>query len=311
VTQPQDPVLYQTITAVSGAAAITQAVSDSTTRVIQALWRSVNPYDRKSVSEFSKRAGQLIIASQRTVANAHTASQLLQLRAVGINQNVAVTIPDNVRGATAELPKPSSKVTAPAKTTIDYQDGPQTVTHSESTPDRLFERAAEKYRYEISTGKDHAQANDLAEQRIESLVDNNMILSARLASQQTLLRVAGKDERILGYRRVIHPELSKGGVCGMCVAAANRKYKISELQPIHARCKCTISPITTAHDPGLRMNDADLEKLYAHAEDATGGTVRSTSAEALKRTRYQIVHHHELGPVLTQAGPLDYGSQAA
>ena len=119
-------------------------------------------------------------------------------------------------------------------------------------------------------------------------------LAARLASQQTLVRAAAKDERIIGYRRIIHPEKSDGGVCGLCVAAANQVYRVTELLPIHNRCKCTIAPVTTAHDPGHTLNRDDLDKLYEHA----GGT---TSGAALKRTRYQIEHHHELGPVLTRA----------
>jgi hypothetical protein len=171
---------------------------------------------------------------------------------------------------------------------------------------KLFERAAETYRYERSTGKDQATANSSAEQRIANLVDTNLLLSARLAQQQTLKLVADKDSRVIGYRRIIHPELSKGGVCGMCVAAADRVYKISDLRPIHARCECTIAPVTTVHDPGLALHQDDLDRLYEHAkETAPTETVYgyerralSTSAKALKKPRYKIYHHHEYGPVL-------------
>lgn len=320
MTQPQrNPQLDAVAAAALGAAAITQRTADATAAVIAVLWRQVDPYNPGEVAEFAQQAGQLLVSSQRIVANAHTAAQLLQLQAVGINQPVTVTVPDNVRGATADFAGRVPKVTGPRDTTLEYDDGgKQTVARTDSAPDRLMERAAEKYRYERSVGKDPEIANGLAEQKIADLVDSNMILSARLAQQQTLRLVQAKDARVIGWRRVIHPELSKGGVCGLCVAAADRVYKISELRPIHDRCKCTIAAVTTEHDPGYTLNQDDLDRLYVHAaETAPTETVYgyerqalSTSAKALKKTRYQIVHHNEYGPVLTRVPgkPLPYAS---
>jgi hypothetical protein len=57
---------------------------------------------------------------------------------------------------------------------------------------------------------------------------------------------------IRGYRRVIHPELSKGGTCGLCVAASDRIYHVSELRAVHGRCECTTLPIVGEQDPGTR-----------------------------------------------------------
>jgi hypothetical protein len=323
VTQPQkkqDPRVAQTAAAALGAAAITQSTAAATTAVIQMLWRGINPYSHGEVSGFAAQAGRIMVSSQRTVANAHVAAQQLQLKAVGVNQPVTVTIPDNVRGATVDFSGKTPKVSAPKETTIEYkepkpvevplkepvEEAPnapavheESVSHKESEPAKLFERAAEKYRYERSVGKDHAAANDLAEQKITDLVDTNLLLSARLAQQQTLKLVQDQDARVIGYRRIIHPELSKGGVCGMCVAAADRVYKVDELRPIHARCQCTVSSVTSEHDPGFTLNQDDLDRLYDHAAEAAPGA-RSTSAAALKRPRYKIHHHHEYGPVLTK-----------
>lgn len=295
MTSPQqDLVLAQTAAAAYGAAAITSQVSQTTTDIIKRLFAAINPYSAKEVAEFAKQAGRIIVGSQRTVANAHTAAQLLQLRAMGINQAVPVVIPDNVRGATVTFGGQKPKVHAPAEATVHYDDGPQTIAKSDATPDKVFERPAETYRYEKSIGKDRAAAIEKAEQRIAKTVDNNLILSARLAAQQTLVRVAEKDERIIGYRRIIHPELAlKTGTCGLCVAASDRLYKVKDLQPIHGGCNCSISPVTTAHDPGIRLNEQDLSRLYEHA----GG---GTSGRGLKRVNYQIIDHHELGPVLTK-----------
>lgn len=284
-------------------ATATKQVSEATARMIQAEWRLINPYNAVEVREFSRRVGQLVIASQQTVATAHTAAQQVQLQAMGINQPVTVTIPDNVRGATVDFSGKTPKVHAPTKTAINYEDGAETVKKGEAAAERLFERVAEKYRYEKSVGKTDTAANVLAEDRITTLVDDNMILAGRMASQQTLKLVSDKDARVLGYRRIIHPELSKGGVCGMCIVASDRKYKIEDLQPIHKRCNCTVSPIVKIDsvyiDPGHALNQDDLDKLYLQAGEAAPGK-RSTSIEALTRTRYQIVQHNELGPVLTR-----------
>lgn len=326
MTQP-DTTQLQVLAAINSAATVSTLTSDATTRAIWALWRQLNPYDKRAVKDFIRLAGQLMVSSQKSVATAHVAAQQVQLQALGINQPVVVTIPDNVRGATVTLGGPQPKV-HPKEAAVDYDDGgKQTIPKSDAEPGKVFERAAETYRYERSIGTDHDTANTKAERRIARIVDNNMILSARLASQQTLVRVAEKDERIIGYRRVIHPELSKGGVCGLCIAAADRIYHVKHLLEIHDRCKCTVSPVTTAHDPGFTLNQDDLDKLYAHAEEVapmetlyqtkkrggeTIGTRRAlpTSGKALKKTRYQIVHHHELGPVLTRVPghPVPYAS---
>lgn len=329
MTAQSDQVQLQVVlAAVDSAAAVSATTSFATTQVIQALWRQINPYDKRQVADFVRQAGQLVVSSQKSVATAHAAAQQVQLRAVGINRPVLVTIPDNVRGSTVTLGGREPKVHQ-KESTVDYGDGKQTIPKADAAPGKVFERAAETYRYERSIGTDHTAANDKAEQRIASIVDNNIMLSARLASQQTLMRVAEKDERIIGYRRIIHPEASKGGVCGLCIAAADRIYHVKKLMPIHDRCECTISPVTTAHDPGFTLNQDDLDRLYAHAaetapDETIYNTKRSggealgtrkalpTSGKALKKTRYQIVHHNELGPVLTrvQGHPVPYASTA-
>lgn len=86
---------------------------------------------------------------------------------------------------------------------------------------------------------------------------------------------------VTGYRRVIHPELSEGGACGLCVAASQREYTRADLKPIHDRCKCTVAPITDDFDPGMRLNDEDLGRVY----DAAGGT---TDGHTLKQARFQV-----------------------
>jgi hypothetical protein len=119
-------------------------------------------------------------------------------------------------------------------------------------------------------------------------------LADRDQSQKFLTENADRRD-IRGWRRVIHPELSKGGTCGLCIAISDRVYGVKELRAVHDHCECTTLPIVGTQDPGNSLNNLDLKTLYGNA----GG---STSGEALKRTRYQVDEHGELGPVLSADG---------
>lgn len=129
---------------------------------------------------------------------------------------------------------------------------------------------------------------DAAVNRAGSVADLDMQMTARNQAAKTL---SGSRGVITGWRRVIHPELSKGGTCGLCVAASDRIYHVDQLMPIHALCNCVPLPIRDGNDPGSLLNKQDLARLYEQ-----GG---STSGKDLKRTRYKVNEHGELGPVLT------------
>lgn len=123
--------------------------------------------------------------------------------------------------------------------------------------------------------------------RVEAIADTDAQLVVRKQSQ----RFMESQRDVVGWRRVIHPELSRGGSCGLCVAAATRLYGKTEPLPIHARCNCVPMPVYDRRDVADEVNQADLERLYRES----GGT---TDAASLKRTRYQVTEHGELGPVL-------------
>lgn len=129
---------------------------------------------------------------------------------------------------------------------------------------------------------------DAAVQRVKAVADYDIQLADRAQSTTTL----SSNSNVTGYRRVIHPELSKGGSCGLCIAASDRIYHVEDLRAVHDRCECTTLPIIGSLDPGSSLNNLDLTTLYEHA----GG---STNRRDLKRTRYSINEHGELGPVLT------------
>ena len=130
------------------------------------------------------------------------------------------------------------------------------------------------------------------EERLTSLVEDDLAATARDEAQ----KVMHAAPEVIGYRRVIHPEFSKTGTCGLCVVASSRFYTTDELMPLHDKCKCTISPLTRTQDLGLRLNEADLARIY----EAAG----SNYAEDLKRITVQVREHGELGPILTRKGDI-------
>ncbi|WP_204374536.1 hypothetical protein [Leucobacter musarum] len=101
-------------------------------------------------------------------------------------------------------------------------------------------------------------------------------------------------ERVIGWRRVIRPELSRHGTCGLCVVAATQWYTRGDLQAIHHLCKCATLPVTKSMDPGLRWNAEDLRRNLDEIYGAGGGT----SGKKLKRIRVAVREHGELGPML-------------
>lgn len=154
----------------------------------------------------------------------------------------------------------------------------------------VHSRPAETYKRAIATGATHEEALQRAGTRAAGLTISDLTLQQR-AVERRMLEQAG----VTGYRRIVRPELSKTGSCGLCIAAADRIYSTGELMPIHPpSCNCTVLPIIGENDPGRSMNDAELKALYADA----GG---STKAEDLRRTRYKVREHGEFGPVLVRA----------
>lgn len=164
-----------------------------------------------------------------------------------------------------------------------------------------WERPAKVYRRARLLGLDDLAAQERADQRTRDLARMDLSLAAREGGHQRLVA----NPRVTGYRRIIHPELSQSGVCGLCIVAADRIYKTADLLPLHGGCQCTVLPITSAHDPGKKLNDEDLGSIYAAAGASRARTDRknaSTSREDLQRVRIVFNEHGELGPVLSRAG---------
>lgn len=186
-------------------------------------------------------------------------------------------------------------------------------------PGAAYGRAADSYRYDVlARGMPEEQAHAKALTRAATIARTDIALAIREQWRAGLINRS----MVTGFRRILHPELGNGGPpCGLCVVAADRVYRKEELMAIHNNCRCEPLPIVRGYgDPGLRLNEDDLERLYAAAGAAEArfrgreptGDERSTYAKFLLRTNVAIAEHGELGPVLVDADQAHRGpAQAA
>ena len=179
------------------------------------------------------------------------------------------------------------------------------------SPEKEWERPGRDARIARLKGLDEFEAQERALWRAEQQAAMDLQLAAQEAEKQKY-GVAPEDT-ILGFRRVLHPERSKGGPCGLCLVAATRIYRRGELKPLHNGCVCSSLPVTKSADPGLEMNgedfqvwmraegaDAELKKAGVTREqlDAWYAAAGGTEREGLQRIRVRTMSHGDIGPVL-------------
>ena len=238
----------------------TRGIVDALIRLLLGTWRGADYYDRQDVEVRAFRSAELVQAAQRQ-ARRVTDSYNAQ-----VFDRLDMEMPAADKGALDDYPRQGV------------------------TPEKVWERPAEAYRYAKSKGKSNAEAQEAAESKIANLARDEVALAKRDQAARTYR----KAERVTGYRRVIHPELSASGTCGLCIAAATRVYSKADLLPIHPGCQCTVAPITAASDPGAWLNDLDLRALYKAAG--------STGMQDLSNVRVREFVDGELGPMLTSYG---------
>lgn len=167
------------------------------------------------------------------------------------------------------------------------------------TAAEAYNRIPRHYRYVVSTGKTEQEAVRSTIDRTRRMLD----LEAGLASREQYRSTFAANHGVVdGFRRVIRPELSKTGTCGLCVAASDRVYSVETLMPIHAGCNCAVMPIVEGWDPGDYVNQMDLRRLYETSTE-NGETSESgvPSRSQLSSTRVTIDEHGEYGPMLRNA----------
>lgn len=237
-----------------------ETLKQTTETAVQGVWASgPDWYDAAVVAALAAEAAAASTAGQDAL--------------VGATEQFITSTVSTLTGATTAIPGVSLP---PIRS-----GAPLTLVHS---------RTAERFKRAFAQGKSEDEAYLLALQRAGGLGRTDLTLRQR-AAQIILLDELG----VTQYRRVVRPELSHTGSCGLCIVAADRIYKISDLMPIHPpSCKCITMPIIGELDPGQTMNAEDLGRFY----DEAG----STKAEDLRKTRYQVNEHGEYGPVLTRQG---------
>lgn len=216
-------------------------------------------YDEPAVHTLASRIAAVVRTAQ--VQQGHLSGQfqqhVLQVLNADVRRPQPIALPESLRG----LDDP----------TVPYQ------------------RPFAEYRRLRAQGMTPQQARDAAEKRAQRIADDDLMLAARDSAIQRLF----ESNRVTGYRRVLHPELSRGGSCGLCIVASDRTYRRDRLMPIHSGCHCGVLPVVGGFDPGANLNRDDLKRIYA----AAGGTGR----DVLKRVRVKTRMHGELGPVLVDA----------
>lgn len=157
-------------------------------------------------------------------------------------------------------------------------------------PEDVWERPVKEYRNARNSGDSHQEAMLKTLARVRQLADADV----RMANRERAARVyeAASPQGVIGYRRIIHPELSRTGTCGLCLVAADRLYSTKELYPLHDNCKCETLPVTNTSDPGLKLNREDLDYIYKVA----GGN----TASKLSNIRIAEYVSGERGPTLAR-----------
>lgn len=262
--------------------------------LISALWRDVDPYSGADVQAFTEAAARHMIAAQTATARTAAAAQAQILQTMDIRVPGVPSNPADVRSPGADVVDGALVLQRPDSVRVAYDTRENaTIRADDMTTVGMFNRPARTLRAIEAQGAPRGEANEAAQQRIYQLVEDNVMLAQRFAESEIMQNAVNLDDpgpKIIGYRRVIHPELSRTGVCGLCIAAADQIYKVEQLRAIHANCQCTVAVVTEDRDPADDVNNADLGALY----ELAGGT----EGPQLKRIRFQIDDHGELGPVL-------------
>lgn len=158
------------------------------------------------------------------------------------------------------------------------------------TPLEVYQRPAEEYRYQLSRGLKSGDALMKSLQRVKVISDTDLALSRRDENRRIFRTTPG--DKVIGYRRIIHPEQSQDGTsCGLCVVASTRLYTTDELMPIHDECNCDVMPVTLDNDPGNELNQDDIQAIYDAAEGNDAGD--------LLKTKVSFTEHGELGPIIS------------
>jgi hypothetical protein len=237
------------------------AIEDQAVAGVRYAYDGVDFYDHAAITVAATQAGEVV----RALSQASTA-----LADAAVTRRLAEML------GGSPIPAGALTITQPLRNGVSGWSA-------------IYGRVADTVRFQVSQGVQLDEAVGMGLARGDTMCKWDLGLARREQWRRSL--TACPD--VIGYRRVTHPELSKG-VCGLCIAAASRIYNRGDLLPLHGKCHCGVAEVTRKHDPGETLNNQDLESLY--------GAAGSTARQDLARVRYQVVEHGELGPILVRQG---------
>jgi hypothetical protein len=258
--------------------------------------------DPKQTRRAVTQAVKVVTAAQRRVANNTDAYLARSTTAITGRRSDTVGAID-VRSLRRKLPQDVIEALAAGRS-ITQAVAERAQSRVEAVaPEEVYGRIADHVRFiSVSRGLTDEQAGIEGLRRAAAVAETDVMLADRAQIQRFLTE--RKPRGVVGYRRILHPELGSGAPpCGLCVVAADRLYHIEDLMPIHARCRCSVAVVTKENDPGQTLNEQDLALIYKTA----GGNTRNQ----LKTIRVEYAEHGELGPVIVSAtqnfrGPGDF-----
>lgn len=239
-----------------------ETVATSTSVQVQAGYAGLDWYDHAAITAVAAAAGQAVRAAAQTavgMSSAYLTRVLREMITTGAPTARTLRLSGPLRAGVASWASP-------------------------------YGRVADTVRFQLSLGKTLDDAIKIGLERADALVRTDLALARRAQARATF----EGNQRVYGYRRVVHPELSRTGTCALCIAAADRRYNVGELMPLHQRCKCTVLPITSGNDPGGAF---DQDEKFADAYRMA----LSNRAQDLKEVRVRYEWNNELGPVLADA----------
>lgn len=275
----------------------TDAITDLASRILKQVQpaqtrvaRLTDSYVARMVSKQRGKTARAVGAVDITQLRRQVPQELIEKLARDEVDVPSLTIGDTFDGPGVDIDKELEDLLSLVDTPPEWKD-----------PADAYGRIADQYRHaQIVNGATDEQALAVAKRRAGQVIDTDISLVVREQEAHTAKKLGVKL-----YRRVLHPELAKSGLsCGLCIVAADRVYSVDRFKrEIHLNCNCEMVPIDGDNDPGLKLNQADLDSLYAAAGRAVGaeGPVTGGGKKqlgALKRVRVGITEHGELGPIL-------------
>jgi hypothetical protein len=165
----------------------------------------------------------------------------------------------------------------------------------------VHQRPVTQYVWARRNGATDTESDEAFKERLRAIAQADILAAEREEAE----RILQATPEVIGYRRIIHPERSRSGTCGLCAVAATQFYRVGELMPIHPPIDyCDVAPVTATSDPGLKLNRDDLRDIYlaAGGTDEDGTAYESTRAEELLNVRVTVQENGELGPLLVKRG---------